>query len=208
MVGAEHPLLVGQQLLRTAAAPRAPRRSRPVQAAMLLRVAERVGMVGRRAPAPGRAAAPGTAAAPRAPRRSRPVQAAMLLRVMSVSGWSAPSTRSWSGSSSWNSRSASRASPVSPGPGGDVVAGSERVGMVGAEHALLVGQQLLEQPQRLARLAGLPGPGGDVVAGRERVGMVGAEHPLLVGQQLLEQPQRLARLAGLARSSRRCCCGW
>ena len=38
----------------------------------------------------------------------------MLLRVVSVSGWSGPSTRSWSGSSSWNSRNASRASPTAP----------------------------------------------------------------------------------------------
>ena len=70
-------------------------------------------------------------------------------------------------------------------------------GWSGAEHPRLVGQQLPEQPQRLARLAGLPGPGGDVVAGCERVGMVRAEHPRLVGQQLLEQPQRLAIVAAL-----------
>ena len=36
--------------------------------------------------------------------------------------------------------------------------------MVGAQHALLVGQQFPEQTQRLARLARLPGPEDDVVA--------------------------------------------
>ena len=70
--------------------------------------------------------------------------------------------------------------------------------MIGAEHALLVGQQRLEQSQRLARVAALAGPGSDVAAGRERVRVIGAEHALLVGQQRLEQSQRLARVAALA----------
>ena len=70
--------------------------------------------------------------------------------------------------------------------------------MIGAEHALPVGQQRLEQSQRLARVAALAGPESDVVAGRERVRVIGAEHALLVGQQRLEQSQRLARVAALA----------
>ena len=76
-----------------------------------------------RGPAPGRAAAPGTAAAPPPHPRTRPVQTAMLPRVVRVSGWSGPRTRSWSGSSSWNRRSASAASPHSPGPVRDVARG-------------------------------------------------------------------------------------
>ena len=92
----------------------------------------------------------------------------MLLRVMSVSGWSRPSTRSWSGSSS-------RVQPQRPahvaclaGPVRDVVAGGERVGVVAAQHPLLIRQQLQcsAQPRGVARLAG---PVRDVLRG-ERVG--------------------------------------
>ena len=70
--------------------------------------------------------------------------------------------------------------------------------MVESQHPLSVRQQLAEQAQRLAPLAGLPGPGSDVAAGCERLGIVAPQHPLLVGQQLPEQTQRLARIACLA----------
>ena len=70
--------------------------------------------------------------------------------------------------------------------------------MVGAEDALLVGQQLLEQAQGLAGIPAVAGPGSDVVPGGERVGVVGAEDALLVGQQLLEQAQGLAGIPAVA----------
>jgi hypothetical protein len=44
----------------------------------------------------------------------RHVKPAMLFRVVRVPGWLGPRTRSWSGSSSWNSRSAPAASPHCP----------------------------------------------------------------------------------------------
>ena len=121
-----------------------------------------------------------------------------MLRVASVSGWSGPSTRSRSGRSAWNSRSASRASPHSPVQWAMLLRVGERVRVVGAEHPLPVRQERLEQPQRLGGVAGLAGPVGDVVAGGERVRVVGAEHPLQVRQERLEQPQRLGGVAGLA----------
>ena len=46
--------------------------------------------------------------------------------------------------------------------------------MVRAKDPLLVGQQLLGQPQRLRRMPALPGPERDVVTGGQGVGMVGA----------------------------------
>src|SRR6516165_3179717 len=47
--------------------------------------------------------------------------------------------------------------------------------MIGAEHALLVGQQRFEEPQRRARIAAFSRPVSDVVAGRERERMIGPE---------------------------------
>ena len=99
----------------------------------------------------------------------------MLLRVLSVTGWSRPSTRSWSGSSAAKSRSAARVAHLG-GPGRDVVAGPERLGVVAAQHPLLVRQQCGEELQRPARVAGLGGPVRDIVAGPERVGVVAAQH--------------------------------
>src|SRR4051794_32613395 len=81
----------------------------------------------------------------------------------------------------------------------DQFAGPERGRMIGTEHALLIGQQRLEKPQRLARLAALSRPDSDVIAGRERGRMIGTEHARSIGQQRLEKPQRLARLAALSR---------
>jgi hypothetical protein len=68
-----------------------------------------------------------------------------------------------------------------PGPGGDLVAGGEGVGVVGAKHPLPDDQHLPEQPQRLAGVTGLPGQDGDIVAGDEGVGVVGAERVLEAG---------------------------
>ena len=104
-----------------------------------------------------------------------PVQAAMLLRVVRVSGWSGPRTRSRSGSSAVINSSAAAAVPGLPGPVGDVVAGGQGVGVVGAEDPLLVGQQRGEQLQCAAGVPGLPGPAGDVAAGGQGAEVVGAE---------------------------------
>ena len=84
------------------------------------------------------------------------------------------------------------------GPGRDVAPGGEGVGVVRAEHPLLVGQQLPEQAQRARRVTALAGPGRDVAPGGEGVGVVRAEHPLLVGQQLPGQAQRARRVTALA----------
>jgi hypothetical protein len=67
-----------------------------------------------RAPEAGPAATPQTAAGASGVLPVSPVQVAMLWRVLSVSGWSGPSTRSWSGSNASNSRRASGALPVCP----------------------------------------------------------------------------------------------
>ena len=126
----------------------------PVQDAMLLRVVRVSGWSGPRTRSwSGSSSWNSRSASAGCPHS--PVQDAMLLRVVRVSGWSGPRTRSRSGSSSWNSRSASAGSPHSPGPGGDVAAGGQGVGMVRAQDPLLVGQQLLEQPQRLRRMPAL-----------------------------------------------------
>ena len=60
-------------------------------------------------------------------------------------------------------------------PEGQVVAGPERVGMVGAEDSAVVLEQGLELPDRLLHPPRLPQEIGQVVAGPERVGVVGAE---------------------------------
>jgi hypothetical protein len=62
------------------------------------------------------------------------------------------------------------------------------------EDPFLVGQQLLEQPQRLCPMPALPGPEGDVAAGGQGVWVVRAKDPLSVGQQLTEQPLCLRRM--------------
>ena len=79
--------------------------------------------------------------------------------------------------------------------------------MVRAQHPLLIGQQLPEQPQRLAGITALPGERRDVAPGGEGVGMVRAQHPLLIGQQLPEQPERLAGITALPGADARCCSG-
>ena len=79
------------------------------------------------------------AASPACPR-----QQARLLRVVRVSGWSGPSTRSWSASSSSKAVAAPAAIPGLSAPVGEVAAGGQGVGVVGAEHPQPVGEQLLE----------------------------------------------------------------
>ena len=61
------------------------------------------------------------------------------------------------------------------GPGREVAADGEGVGVVAAPHPFLVRQQGLEQPQCLLRVARLAGPGRDVVAGGEAVGVVATQ---------------------------------
>ena len=70
--------------------------------------------------------------------------------------------------------------------------------MIRPEDALLVGEELLEQPQGLAGVAGPFGPGGNVVPGRERILVIRPEDALPVGDELLAQPQGLAGVAGLS----------
>ena len=57
---------------------------------------------------------------------------------------------------------------------GDVVAGGERVGVVGAQHPLLVGEEYFEESAGFGDIPRLTCPVGDVVASGERVGVVGA----------------------------------
>ena len=67
--------------------------------------------------------------------------------------------------------------------------------MIGAEDALLIGQQGAEQIACSGRLARVTGEGRDVVAGSEGVRVIGAEDALLIGQQGAEQIARGGRLA-------------
>jgi len=71
--------------------------------------------------------------------------------------------------------------------------------VIGAEHARLVGQQRLEQSQRLARLAALVGPDSDVAAGRERVRVIGAEMAFNTRPPEAPAPQVVARRSGGSR---------
>jgi hypothetical protein len=71
-------------------------------------------------------------------------------------------------------------------------------GVVGAEHLLQVGEQLLLQVPRGGRVHGLAGPVCDVGAGNQGVAVAGAEDLFLVGEQLPGQAQRGGRVPGLA----------
>src|SRR5580700_5133773 len=69
------------------------------------------------------------------------------------------------------------------GPVGEVVAGAQGVGVLGAGDPLADGQQggvLVLGPGRVPRL---PGPVGEVGTGAQGVGVLGAQDPLADGQQ-------------------------
>ena len=61
------------------------------------------------------------------------------------------------------------------------MAGGERVGVLGAEDPLAVGEQRLVDRDRVVDAPRRPIGEGEVVAGAERVGVLGAEDPLVVG---------------------------
>ena len=79
--------------------------------------------------------------------------------------------------------------------------------MLGAEHALEVGEQRLEDRDRVLRAPGGLVGVGEVAAGRERVGVLGAEDPLAVGEQRLEDRDRVLRAPGGAGRRWRGCRG-
>ena len=83
--------------------------------------------------------------------------------------------------------------PRLAGPGGDVVASVERVGVVAAQHPLPVRHQLSQQPQRRTRVPHTAGPERDVAAGRERVAVVGPQFALDPGLPALPTFQILGR---------------
>jgi hypothetical protein len=83
--------------------------------------------------------------------------------------------------------------PQDLGPGRDLVAGGQSVGVGGAQDPDLVGQQLLGQAQRPRGVPAPAGPGRDVAAGGQGVGVGGAQDPDPVGQQLLGQALPLLR---------------
>ena len=62
--------------------------------------------------------------------------------MVRVSGWSGPSTRSWSASSSVERGDGPGRVPGLAPPVGEVVAGGQGVGVVGAQDPQLVGEQL------------------------------------------------------------------
>jgi hypothetical protein len=66
---------------------------------------------------------------------------------------------------------------------GEVVAGGERGGVLGALHALADRQQLLEDRGRVTRTPRSLVGTGEVVAGAERVGVLGALDALEIFQQ-------------------------
>ena len=59
-------------------------------------------------------------------------------------------------------------------PVGDVAAGGECVGVVGAQHPLTVDEELFGESAGFGDIPRLTCPVGDVVASGERVGVVGA----------------------------------
>ena len=92
-----------------------------------------------------------------------------------------------------NSGIASAEAPRRPVGVGEVVAGGQGVGVVGAQHPLAVGEGPLEQRDRLGQAPRRLVGGGEVVAGGQGVGVVGAQHPLAVGEGPLEQRDRLVQ---------------
>ena len=108
----------------------------------------------------------------------------MLLRVVRVSGWSGPSTRTWSGSSSWNRRSASAGIPALAGPGRDVAAGGQGVGVVVALDAAAQGEFLAAVVEGWVVVAERVVVGGEGVVQAQQV-VVGAGG--CAGEFVLEQ---------------------
>ena len=68
-------------------------------------------------------------------------------------------------------------------PVGEVVAGGERVGVVGSEDAEAVGEESFVLVDGLVHPPGLCQPVDEVVAGGERVGVVGSEDAEAVGEE-------------------------
>jgi hypothetical protein len=68
-------------------------------------------------------------------------------------------------------------------------------GLIRAEHALLVGQQVTDLAQRASSVTAVGGPGCDVVPGVERVGVSRAQHALTVGRKLPVQAQPASHVA-------------
>ena len=149
------------------------------------------GCRGARRPGPARgwAAARRTGRGPRPHPPPAPVQEARLARAVRVSGCSAPETRSTDGQQRGVLVAGPGRIPRLPGPGGEVGAGGQGVGVLGAGDPLADGQQrgvLVAGPGRIPRL---PGPGGEVGAGGQGVGVLGAVGGVLLvrGGDLLEQ---------------------
>ena len=91
-------------------------------------------------------------------------------------------------------------------PAGELGAGGEGVGVVGAQHPQDVGEQVAEWAA--ARRAARPRPAmGELGAGGEGVGVVGAQHPQDVGEQVAVGAAARPGLPGLARHGRGCR-GW
>ena len=136
-------------------------------------------MVGAEHPRSGRPAAARTGWPLRCAWPASPSQWARLLRAGRVAGWSGPSTpvRSSSSLRELGGRFLRLARLAQPG--GQVAAGAQGGGVVGAEHPGLVVQQLRELGGRFLRPARLAQPGGQVAADGEGGGVVGAEHPLV-----------------------------
>jgi len=61
--------------------------------------------------------------------------------------------------------------------------------VIGAQDALPVREQLLQEAQGFLPVPRLSGPGGDIVAGGERVGVIGTQDALPVREQLLREAQ-------------------
>ena len=73
------------------------------------------------------------------------------------------------------------ASPSRPPPlgEGEIVAGGQGVGVIGAQHPLAVGQIALNTVFAPASRPASPQARGEMVAGGQGVGVIGAQHPLL-----------------------------
>ena len=101
-----------------------------------------------------------------------------------------------------DSRSATQTVDVGlPGPVGEVVAGGQGVGVLGAQDPFVDGQQGGELVAGPGRIPGLPGPVGEVGAGGQGVGVLGAQDPFADGQQggvLVAGPGRIPGLPGPA----------
>ena len=79
--------------------------------------------------------------------------------------------------------------------GGEVVAGGQGVGVIGAQHPLLSARS--RSTRCSPRAVGPPpiGP-GEVVAGGQGVGVIGAQHPLTVGEDGGAHADRAGQVCG------------